>query len=49
MLIYGAILVIVMVIRPEGIMGQYEFGRKLGKTLKEKFLGNHFSKEGGKS
>lgn len=49
MLIYGAILVIVMVIRPEGIMGQYEFGRKLGKTLKEKFQGNHFSKEGGKS
>ncbi len=49
MLIYGAILVIVMVIRPEGIMGQYEFGHKLGRILKGKFLGKYFSKEGEKS
>jgi hypothetical protein len=39
----------VMVIRPEGIMGQYEFGRKLGGILKGKFLGKYFSKEGEKS
>lgn len=49
MLIYGAILVIIMVIRPEGIMGQVEFGPKLFKSLKIRILGNNHSKEGGKS
>jgi len=47
MLIYGAILVIIMVIRPEGVMGQQEFGPKMLKLLKRKFLRGNFSKEGG--
>ncbi len=33
MLIYGAIMVIIMVVRPEGIMGQHEIGPKLLRTL----------------
>lgn len=33
MLIYGAVLVVIMVLRPEGIMGQYEFGPKLFRRL----------------
>jgi len=33
MLIYGAIMVIIMVARPEGIMGQYEIGPRLLKRL----------------
>ncbi|MBN1333554.1 MAG: branched-chain amino acid ABC transporter permease [Synergistales bacterium] len=37
MLIYGAILVLIMVIRPEGIMGQYELGPRLFRRLKDKF------------
>jgi len=49
MLIYGAILVIIMIIRPEGVMGQHEFGPKLLKVLKRKFLRGNFSKEGGES
>ena len=49
MLIYGAILVIIMVIRPEGVMGQQEFGIKLLKGIKRKFLKGKFSKEGGES
>jgi len=38
MLIYGAILVIIMVIHPEGVMGQQEFGPKMLKLLKRKFF-----------
>lgn len=49
MLIYGVILVVIMVIRPEGVMGQHEFGPKLLRVLKRKFLRGNFSKEGGKS
>ena len=49
MLIYGAILVIIMVIRPEGVMGQQEFGIKLLKEIKRKFLKGIFSKKGGES
>jgi len=49
MLIYGAILVIIMVIRPEGVMGQQEFGVKLLKEIKRKFLKGIFSKKGGES
>lgn len=48
MLIYGAILVIVMVIRPEGIMGQYEFSSKLFKRLKMKKMINKSLREGDK-
>jgi branched-chain amino acid transport system permease protein len=33
MLIYGAIMVIIMVMRPEGIMGQHELGPKLLRSL----------------
>lgn len=33
MLIYGAIMVIIMVARPEGIMGQHEIGPKLMRSL----------------
>jgi len=33
MLIYGAIMVIIMVARPEGIMGQHEVGPKLFRSL----------------
>ncbi|HDQ92923.1 MAG TPA: branched-chain amino acid ABC transporter permease, partial [Synergistetes bacterium] len=33
MLIYGAIMVIIMVMRPEGIMGQHEIGPKLLRSL----------------
>jgi branched-chain amino acid transport system permease protein len=33
MLIYGAIMVIIMVARPEGIMGQHEIGPKLLRSL----------------
>ncbi len=33
MLIYGAIMVIIMVARPEGIMGQHEIGPKLARSL----------------
>lgn len=47
MLIYGAILVIIMVLRPEGIMGQYEFGLGMFRAIKRKPKGDHFSKEGG--
>lgn len=39
MFIYGAVLVGVMVFRPEGIMGQYEIGPRLFRRLKEKFSG----------
>ena len=28
MLIYGLVLVVIMVVRPEGLMGQYELNRK---------------------
>jgi branched-chain amino acid transport system permease protein len=33
MLIYGAIMVIIMVMRPEGIMGQHELGPRLLRSL----------------
>ncbi len=33
MLIYGAIMVIIMVARPEGIMGQHEIGPRLVRSL----------------
>jgi branched-chain amino acid transport system permease protein len=33
MLIYGAVMVIIMVARPEGIMGQHELGPRLIKSL----------------
>lgn len=46
MLIYGAILVIIMVLRPEGIMGQYEFGPRLFSKLKEYFAGKGTEEEG---
>lgn len=46
MLIYGAILVIIMVIRPEGIMGQYEFGLNMFRAIKGKLSGNPFSRNG---
>ena len=50
MLIYGAILVVIMVLRPEGIMGQYELGPRLFRTLKEKFSGRkRKADEGGAS
>jgi branched-chain amino acid transport system permease protein len=49
MLIYGAILVIIMVIRPEGIMGQYEFGPKMFKAIRGRLMGNNFSKDSRKS
>jgi branched-chain amino acid transport system permease protein len=38
MLIYGAVLVIIMVLRPEGIMGQYEIGPKLFRKIRS-YLG----------
>lgn len=34
MLIYGAVLVVIMVLRPEGIMGQYEIGPKLFRKIR---------------
>lgn len=33
MLIYGAVMVIIMVVRPEGIMGQHELGPRFIKSL----------------
>ncbi len=33
MLIYGAVMVIIMVARPEGIMGQHELGPRFVKSL----------------
>ena len=33
MLIYGATMVLIMVVRPEGIMGQYEIGPKLFRSI----------------
>ncbi|HPK42036.1 MAG TPA: branched-chain amino acid ABC transporter permease, partial [Synergistales bacterium] len=33
MLIYGATMVLIMVVRPEGIMGQYEIGPKLIRAI----------------
>jgi len=33
MLIYGAVMVIIMVVRPEGIMGQHELGPRLIRSL----------------
>jgi branched-chain amino acid transport system permease protein len=46
MLIYGAVLVIIMIVRPEGIMGQKEFGSNLIKGLKRKVSRSNFLKEG---
>ncbi len=47
MLIYGAVLVIIMVLRPEGIMGQYELGPRFFRMLKKRFTrGSSVKKEG---
>jgi branched-chain amino acid transport system permease protein len=40
MLIYGATMVLIMVIRPEGIMGQYEIGPKLIRSIFSRKTGN---------
>lgn len=45
MLIYGAVLVIIMVLRPEGIMGQYELGPRFFKMLKKRFFRSSSAKE----
>ncbi len=46
MLIYGAVLVIIMVLRPEGIMGQYELGPRFFRMLKNRFTKESSEKEG---
>lgn len=40
MLIYGATMVLIMVARPEGIMGQYEIGPKLIRSIFSRKTGN---------
>lgn len=49
MLIYGLILVTIMVIRPEGILGQYEFGPNMFKALKARAMEKYSSKDNRKT
>lgn len=46
MLIYGAVMVIIMVSRPEGIMGQHELGPRFFKSLFMKKKGPSKAVEG---
>lgn len=46
MLIYGAVMVIIMVARPEGIMGQHELGPRFIKSLFQKKNGPSKALEG---
>ncbi len=47
MLIYGAVMVLIMVIRPEGIMGQHELGPRFIKSLFSKKSRSAGAVEGG--
>jgi len=47
MLIYGAVMVIIMVARPEGIMGQHELGPRFIRSLFQKKNGPSKALEGG--
>jgi len=46
MLIYGAVMVIIMVARPEGIMGQHELGPRLIRSIFQKKNGPSKAMEG---